>query len=252
LEQIMSKPLANKVALVTGGSRGIGAAIALQLARDGADVIISYSASGDKAEAVVNEIKGLGVRGAAFKADQADQVQVATLVKQVAEQFGRIDILVNNAGVLLAGQVTDPVDPVAIERLFAVNVLGVATAVRTAVQFMPDNGRIINIGSGLGERSTWPGTGDYSATKAAVNLYSRSWARELAPRGITVNVVQPGPVATDMNPDSGDFADMERKLIPMGRFGTPQELGAVVAFLASPSASFVTGVALHVDGGLSA
>lgn len=248
----MSKPLANKVALVTGGSRGIGAAIALQLARDGADVIISYSASGDKAEAVVKEIKGLGVRGAAFKADQGDQTQVATLVKQVAEQFGKIDILVNNAGVLLAGQVTDPVEPGAIERLFAVNVQGVSTAVRTALAFMPDNGRIINIGSGLGERSTWPGTGDYSATKAAVNLYSRSWARELAPRGITVNVVQPGPVATDMNPDSGDFADMERKLIPLGRFGTPEELAAAVAFLASPSASFITGVALNVDGGLAA
>jgi 3-oxoacyl-[acyl-carrier protein] reductase len=248
----MSKPLANKVALVTGGSRGIGAAIALQLANDGADVIISYAASGDKAEALVNQIKALGVRAAAFQADQGDHLQVASLVKQVAEQFGRIDILVNNAGVLLAGQITDPVDPVAIERLFAVNVLGVSTAVRTAVPFMPDNGRIINIGSGLGERSTWPGTGDYSATKAAVNLYSRSWARELAPRGITVNVVQPGPVTTDMNPESGDFAEMERKLIPMGRFGTPKELGAVVAFLASPSASFVTGVALHVDGGLSA
>ncbi|WP_295998169.1 SDR family oxidoreductase [Rugamonas sp.] len=248
----MSKPLANKVALVTGGSRGMGAAIALRLARDGADVVISYSASGDKADAVARQITALGVRGVAIQADQGDPAQVAALVQQVGEQFGRIDILVNNAGILMAGLVSDPVDPAAIERLFAINVLGVATAVRAAIALMPDHGRIINMGSGLGERAAWAGTGDYSATKAAVNLYSRSWARELAPRGITVNVVQPGPVATDMNPDSGDFADMERKLVPLGRFGTTDELAAAVAFLASPDASYITGVALNVDGGMSA
>ncbi|MDB6145554.1 MAG: short-chain dehydrogenase/reductase [Pseudomonas sp.] len=249
----MNKPLDKKVALVTGGSRGIGAAIALQLARDGADVVISYSASAERAQAVVKELKALGVRAAAFQADQGDQAQVVTLVKQTVEQFGKLDILVNNAGVLIAGVVGDPeADLASVSRAFDVNVHGVATAVRTAVPLMSDNGRIINIGSGLGERSTWSGTSDYSATKAAVNLYSRAWARDLAPRGITVNVVQPGPIATELNPDEGDFADMERKLIPLGRFGKPEEIAAAVAFLASPSASFITGVALNVDGGLSA
>jgi 3-oxoacyl-[acyl-carrier protein] reductase len=249
----MNKPLANKIALVTGGARGMGAAIALKLARDGADVVISYSASADRAEAIVKEMQSFGVRAAAFKADQADPAQVISLVKQTVDQFGKLDILVNNAGVLLAGSVSDPAaDLSAIERAFAINVHGVATAVRAAVPLMNDGGRIINMGSGLGERSTWAGTGDYSATKAAVNLYSRSWARELAPRAITVNVVQPGPIATEMNPDSGDFADMERGLVPLGRFGKPEEVAAVVAFLASPAASYVSGVALNVDGGMSA
>ena len=136
--------------------------------------------------------------------------------------------------------------------MFDINVGAVAIAVRAVVPLMNDNGRIINIGSGLGERASWAGTGDYSATKAAVNLYSRSWARELAPRGITVNVVQPGPVNTELNPDTGDFAEMERQQIPMGRFGTPSEIAAAVGFLASPGASFITGIALNVDGGMSA
>jgi 3-oxoacyl-[acyl-carrier protein] reductase len=250
---IMTATLKSKIALVTGGSRGIGAAIALELARDGADVVISYASSAEQADAVVKQAEALGVRAAAFRADQGDPAQVASLVEQTVEQFGNLDILVNNAGVLMAGSVSDPaVNPAQVERLFDVNVKGVAAAVRTAVPLMNDFGRIINIGSGLGERSTWPGTGDYSATKAAVNLYSRSWARDLASRGITVNVVQPGPVATDMNPDAGDFADMERKLIPLGRFGKPEEIAAAVAFLASPSAAFISGVALNVDGGLSA
>jgi 3-oxoacyl-[acyl-carrier protein] reductase len=248
----MNAPLKNKIALVTGGARGIGAAIALNLARDGADVVISYSSSADKANALVKEMKALGVRAAAFRADQADQAQVVSLVKQTVEQFGKLDILVNNAGVMIVGGVADPVDAASVANQYAVNVLGVTTAVRTAVPLMNDNGRIINIGSGLGERATWAGTGDYSATKAAVNLYSRSWARDLALRGITVNVVQPGPIATDMNPDSGDFAEMEKKLVPMGRFGKPEEIAAAVAFLASPSASFITGVALNVDGGVMA
>lgn len=249
----MNKPLAKKIALVTGGARGMGAAIALKLAGDGADVIISYSTSADRAEAVVKEMLSLGVRAAAIKADQADPAQVVSLIRQTVEQFGKLDILVNNAGVLLAGPVSDPaVDLSAIERAFAINVHGVATAVRAAVPLMNDGGRIINMGSGLGERATWAGTSDYSATKAAVNLYSRSWARDLAPRAITVNVVQPGPIATEMNPDIGDFADMERALVPLGRFGKPEEVAAVVAFLASPAASYITGVALNVDGGMSA
>jgi 3-oxoacyl-[acyl-carrier protein] reductase len=249
----MSKPLNKKVALVTGGSRGIGAAIALQLAHDGADVIISYSASAERAESVVKSLKALGVRAAAFQADQADAQQVVGLIKQSVEAFGRIDILVNNAGTLVPSPVNDPnFNAAAIQRMFDINVLAVATAVRTVVPMMNDDGRIINIGSGLGERSSWGGTGDYSATKAAVNLYSRSWARDLASRGITVNVVQPGPINTELNPDKGDFAEMERKLIPMGRFGTPEEIAATVGFLAGPGASFITGVALNVDGGMSA
>ena len=189
-----SKKLAGKVALVTGGSRGIGAAIARALADDGADVAISYSASADKAKAVVNDLLAKGVRAHAFKADQANPQEVNALVKSVVERFGHLDILVNNAGVFATGQVHDRANNLSeLDHLFAVNVGGVASAVRAAAPLMSEGGRIISIGSVVGERSPFPGIGDYSATKAAVLGYTRGWARDFGPRGITVNNVQPGP-----------------------------------------------------------
>jgi 3-oxoacyl-[acyl-carrier protein] reductase len=249
----MSKELNGKVALVTGGSRGIGAAIAKALADDGADVAISYAASADKADAVVKELSKKGVRAEAFRADQANTKEVEGLVEAVVKRFGRLDILVNNAGVFASGPVHDRANNLAeIERLFAVNVGGVATAVRTAAPLMPDGGRIISIGSVAGDTSPWPGIADYSATKGAVAAYTRGWARDLGSRGITVNTVQPGPIDTDMAPQDGEVADGLKARTVIGRYGKPEEVAAAVAFLASPAASYITGTTLNVDGGYSA
>jgi 3-oxoacyl-[acyl-carrier protein] reductase len=250
----MSKKLIGKVALVTGGSRGIGAAIARALADDGADVAISYAASADKAQAVVQDLLAKGVRADAFKADQADAKAVNALVETVAQRFGRLDILVNNAGVLTLGQVHDRANNIAdLDRMFAINVGGVATAVRAAVPLMGDGGRIISIGSVVGDATPFPGAADYSATKAALLGYTRGWARDLGPKGITVNTIQPGPIDTDMNPaENGDFAEAQKAATALGRYGTADEVAAAVAFLAGPSAGYITGTTLTVDGGFNA
>ncbi|MEJ2518026.1 MAG: 3-oxoacyl-ACP reductase FabG [Methyloceanibacter sp.] len=250
----MSKLLEGKVALVTGGSRGIGAAIARALAKDGADVAISYASSKDRAEAVVEELKGFGVRAKAFQADQGKTDEVGNLVAAVGAHFGRVDILVNNAGVLVLGQVHDRANNLdALDRMFDVNVRGVAAAVRAVAPLMADGGRIISIGSVVGESTPFAGAADYSGTKAARLGLSRGWARDLGPRGITVNTVQPGPIDTDMNPaESGEFSDAQKAFTALGRYGTADEVAAAVAFLASPNASYITGSAITVDGGFNA
>jgi len=249
----MSKNLTGKVALVTGGSRGIGAATARALADEGAAVAISYSASPEKAQMVVRGLEAKGVRAVAFKADQANTAEVEGLIAAVVKHFGRLDILVNNAGVFIAGALGDPAANVAeFQRQLAVNVGGVVTAVRAAVKVMGEGGRIITIGSALGSRVPFPGIADYSATKWAVAGYTKGWARDLGPKGITVNTVQPGPINTDMNPDNTDFAAVQRATTALGRYGKPEEVAAAVAFLASPAASYITGTTLDVDGGFNA
>lgn len=248
-----SGKLAGKVALVTGGSRGIGAAIAKRLAEDGATVVITYVNGKDRADEVVASIEARGGTAGALQADSSDLNAVADAVREVARTRGRLDILINNAGVFITGSVNDPAtNAEAFARQQAINVGGVVAAVREATQFMGDGGRIISIGSGLGDRSPWPGMGDYGATKAAVAAYTRGWARDLGSKGITVNTVQPGPIDTEMNPASGDFSAAQKAMTALGRYGKPEEVAAAVAFLASPDAAYITGTTLDVDGGFCA
>ena len=244
-------PLKGKVALVTGGSRGIGAGIARQLAKDGADIAITYVSSPEKARAVVAEIEKLGVRGLAIGADSADANAVRAAVDKTAGEFGRLDILVNNAGIYLPSKFEEA-SAEDMEQMWNVNVRAPIIAIQAAIRHMNDGGRIITIGSCLGERVAGPGVTLYSMTKAAVVGLTRGLARDLGPRGICVNVVEPGPIDTDMNPATADGADMQRASTALKRYGEAHDVAAMVAHLAGESGRFITGAAFLVDGGYAA
>ncbi|MER2250278.1 3-oxoacyl-ACP reductase family protein [Methylorubrum podarium] len=243
--------LAGKCALVTGASRGIGAAIALALAERGADVAITYERSADRAAEVVRAIEARGRRGLAIQADSADAAAVKRSVDAVAAELGGLDILVNNAGIARGGSVAEM--PLAdIDALLAVNVRSVVLASQAAIPHLGEGGRIISIGSCLGERVPFPGVTVYSMTKSALLSFTRGLAREVGPQGITVNLVQPGSTDTDMNPADGAQSDLQRSMTALGHYGKPEDIAAAVAFLASPAARQITGTTLTVDGGANA
>ncbi|MGR9391491.1 SDR family NAD(P)-dependent oxidoreductase [Rhizobium leguminosarum] len=242
--------LAGKRALVTGGSRGIGAAIALVLADKGADVAITYERSADRAAEVVRAIERKGRKALAIQADSADPAAVKRSVDEAAQALGGLDILVNNAAIALYGAIAD-VSVEQIDALLDVNVRSPLLASQAAIPYLQAGGRVITIGSVGAERIVGDTGTVYFMTKSALHSFTRGLARELGSRDITVNLVQPGSTDTDMNPADGDFADFQRALIPLGRYGEPEDVAAAVAFLASPAARHITGTILTVDGGLN-
>lgn len=245
------KTLAGKVAFVQGGSRGIGAAIAKRLAQEGAAVALTYASSPDKAKEVANAIQQAGGRALAIKADSTDANAVRDAVNQAAATFGRIDILVNNAGTLALGAI-DELKLEDFDRTVAINVRSVFVATQEAVRHMGDGGRIITIGSTNAERMPFAGGSIYAMSKSAIVGLTKGLARDLGPRGITVNNVQPGPVDTDMNTATGEFADTLRGMMAIGRYGRGDEIADFVAYLAGPQAGYITGASLTIDGGFSA
>ncbi|KGO91671.1 3-oxoacyl-ACP reductase family protein [Flavobacterium subsaxonicum] len=242
------KTLENKAVLVTGGSRGIGAAIVKRLANEGADVAFTYVAGKEQADALVKEIETLGRKAVAIQADSANAESVIAAVETTAARLGKIDILVNNAGVAVMG----PLDQFSLEdynKTFDINVRAVFVAIKAAVKHMASGGRIINIGSTNATRMPFEGGSVYAASKAAVQGLTMALSRDLGPQGITINNLQPGPVNTDMNPDNGPFADLLRTQLPIGRYGEASEVASFVAYLAGPEAGYITGASLNIDGG---
>jgi NAD(P)-dependent dehydrogenase (short-subunit alcohol dehydrogenase family) len=243
--------LAGKRALVTGASRGIGAAIALALADKGADVAITYERSAERAAGIVRAIEAKGRRAVAIQADSADASAVKRSVDDAAERLGGLDILVNNAGIARGGPVAE-MSLADIDAILDVNVRSVVLASQAAIPRLSEGGRIISIGSCLGERVPFPGVTVYSMSKSALLSFTRGLARELGPRGVTVNLVQPGSTDTDMNPADGEQSEMQRAMTALGHYGKPEDIAAAVAFLASPAARQITGTTITVDGGANA
>ncbi|WP_242907461.1 SDR family oxidoreductase [Actinomadura terrae] len=247
----MAADLAGRAALVTGGGRGIGAAIALRLARDGADVAVTYVRAPERAAEVVREIEAAGRRGLAIAADAADAQAVASAVDTTAREFGRLDVLVNNAGIAPFGPLED-VEPEEIDRTLAIHVRAAFVASQAAARHLGQGGRIVSIGSSLAERVPYPGWTLYAMSKSALSGLTRGLARDLGPRGITANVVQPGSTDTEMNPADSPDADFERGFTALGRYARAEEIAAMVAHLAGPGGGYVTGASIAVDGGYTA
>ena len=241
----------NRAVLVTGGSRGIGAAIAKRLAADGANVAITYTKGADAAASVVKEIEGIGRKAIAIRADAADAAAVKAAVEKTVATFGRLDVLVNNAGTAIP----KPFEETSLEeldRVIDINVRGIFVATQAALKHMGKGGRIIMIGSCVGERMMTPGLVPYSATKGAVKMFTQGLSREVGTRGITVNNIQPGPIDTDLNPAAGEWATPQKANTALNRYGSVGEVAALVSFVAGPEASYITGANLTVDGGTNA
>jgi 3-oxoacyl-[acyl-carrier protein] reductase len=246
----MSK-LTNKVALVTGGSRGIGAAIAKRLAADGANVAITYTKGADAAASVVREIERAGGKATAIQADATDAAAVEAAVEKTVATLGQLDVLVNNAGTAIPKKFEETTLE-EIDLMLSLNVRGTLVATQAALKHMKNGGRIIMIGSCVGERNMTPGLAAYSATKGAIKMFTQGLSREVGDRGITVNNVQPGPIDTDLNPAAGEWAAPQKANTALNRYGTVDEVAALVAFVAGPEAAYITGANLTVDGGTNA
>lgn len=247
----MSKKLEGKTALVTGGSRGIGAAIAKRLAADGARVAITYSRGADAAAFVVKAIEGAGGKAIAIQADATDAKAVQAAIAKTVSSLGKLDVLVNNAGTAVPKKFEETTLE-EFDQVINLNIRGVFVTTQAALKHMNNNGRIISIGSCVGERMMTPGLVPYSATKAAIRMFTQGLSREVGNRGITVNNVQPGPIDTDLNPADGDWATPQKAVTALNRYGKVEEVAALVAFVASPEASYITGANLTVDGGTNA
>ena len=245
------RPLAGKVALVTGGSRGIGAAITKRLAADGASVAVTYSKGADSASSVVTEIERGGGKALAIQADAADADAVRNAVDRTVRTLGRLDVLVNNAGTAIP-KTFEETTLEEMDRLIDINVRGVFVATQATLRHMKSGGRIIMIGSAVGERAAVAGLVPYAATRGAVKMFTQGLSREVGSRGITVNNVQPGPINTDLNPASCDWAIPQKAATALDRYGRVDEVAALVSFVAGPESSYITGANLTVDGGTNA
>jgi 3-oxoacyl-[acyl-carrier protein] reductase len=251
MSQNSGRKLEGKVALVTGGSRGIGAAIAKRLAADGASVAITYSKGADAAASVVKAIEGNGGKAIAIQADAADVKAVTSAVEETVETFGQLDVLVNNAGTAIP-KTFEETSLEEMDRVIDINLRGVFVTTQAALKQMKDGGRIIMIGSAVGERVLTPGLVPYAATKGAVKIFTQALSREVGSRGITVNNVQPGPIDTELNPAAGDWSVPQKAATALNRYGHVDEIAAMVAFVAGPESSYITGANLTVDGGMNA